>query len=90
MLFINSISAIIQAQIFEDESSSETLKNKYPEFDLSIMLPPELGGNVDHVPECVLNHESLNDTELREKIIDGCVPTVDTIFRFVISFFLKA
>lgn len=80
-LELRSISAIIQAQIFEDDSIEDKSKIKHPEFDLQIDLPPELGGNIDQVPECVLNHETLNDSELRDKIIDGTVPTVDTVFR---------
>eukprot|EP01034_Spumella_vulgaris_P034969 gene34969-43120_t len=43
-------------------------------------LPPENGGAVTEVPECVLNRETQDDAELREKIIAGRVPTVDTIF----------
>lgn len=57
-------------------------QKKHFEFDLSISLPPENGGNVSEVPECVLNRETQDDAELREKIIAGRVPTVDTIFRY--------
>lgn len=83
IFFSRSISAIIQAQIFEDDTNPEDMKNKYSEFNLRIGLPAELGGNMEVVPECVLDHETLDDSELREKIVEGCVPTVDTIFRYV-------
>lgn len=48
-------------------------------FDLDIRLPPQYGGPVYEIPEAVLNHETLNDLELRDKLIEGSVPTVDTI-----------
>jgi hypothetical protein len=51
------------------------------EFEIEIDLPPELGGHTSSIPEEVLNHETLNDLELREKLIDGVVPTVDTMYK---------
>eukprot|EP01038_Epipyxis_sp_PR26KG_P006195 gene6195-8532_t len=76
------IAAIMQAQIFEDDLSDLSSAD-HPEFDVVTTLCAEYGGHLEHVPECILNHETLNDTELREKIIGGVVPTVDTIFRFI-------
>lgn len=84
-VFSCSIASIIQAQIFEDFSFSDELKNKYPEYNVDVKLPPEYGGVMETVPESILNHETMNDMELRERILKGYVPTIDTIFRFVDS-----
>jgi hypothetical protein len=84
--FLFCISAILQAQIFDDEGCSEINKNKYPEFNLLTSLPPELGGlysSAQEMSESVLHHETVNDSRLREKILNGSVPTIDTIFRFI-------
>lgn len=77
-----SIAAILQAQIFDD-SLNEDLTNfeDSAKFELDIKLPPEYGGEVDHIPDDILNHETLNDLELRAKLISGEVPTVDTMYR---------
>lgn len=80
-MLIFSIAAIIQAQIFEDFSFSDELKNKNAEYNVDTKLAPEYGGVMNTVPEVVLNHETMNDLELREKILKGVVPTIDTIFR---------
>ncbi len=45
-------------------------------------LPAEYGGDPLTIPENILNHETLNDLELREKLLEGKVPTVDTIYRY--------
>lgn len=55
---------------------------KYPEFALTIPLPPELGGDPAYISEEILRHESLHDEDLRERLLDGSVPTVDTLYRF--------
>ena len=84
-----SIAAIIQAQIFDDVSA--TNKDVYPQFNIMPNLPPELGGhiNASQVPKSVLIQETINDSRLREKIIEGSVPTVDTIFRCLFVFSTK-
>lgn len=76
-----SIAAIIQAQIFEDEKCNDDVKSQFPVFEVEVELSPEYGGVVASVSEAVLNHETANDQELREKIVKGVVPTIDTILR---------
>lgn len=82
MHFFHSIAAILQAQIFDDSMNSglDNLEDA-AKFELNIKLPAEYGGDVDHIPEDILNHETLNDLELRDKLISGEVPTVDTMYR---------
>jgi hypothetical protein len=50
-------------------------------FEAVVELPSEWGGPTNRVPVEILNHETLNDLELREKLIEGVVPTVDTMYR---------
>ncbi len=69
----------MQAQIFDD-LSNDALSAGTP-FDMGVQLPPEYGGQVDEIPENILNHETLNDLELRVKLLSKEVPTVDTIYR---------
>lgn len=76
-----SIGAILQAQIFDNYINPEHLDLVVEEFEVEILLPPELGGPTNSIPEEVLNHETLNDLELRDKLIDGVVPTVDTMYK---------
>lgn len=45
-------------------------------------MPPHLGGVVDSYSSDVLDFEAYKDDELREKIVAGHVPTIDTIKRF--------
>ena len=78
-----SIAAIIQAQIFEDYQCSDDLKSKHSVFKVDVDLPAEYGGKVATVPEDILNNETSNDLELRELILKGVVPTIDTILRYV-------
>ena len=61
--------------------NGEPNPDEYPEFNVVIDLPPEYGGPVRDVPESIINHEALNDLQLRAKLIEGAVPTVDTIYR---------
>ena len=84
-----SIAAILQAQIFEDDSKPN--KNMYPHFNVMPDLPPEYGGHINaaDLPESILIQETINDYHLREKIIQGIVPTVDTIFRCLFMFYTK-
>ncbi len=71
----------MQAQIFDNYINPDHSNESIAEFEIQILLPPELGGPTDSIPEEVLNHETLNDLELREKLIDGVVPTVDTMYK---------
>lgn len=75
------ISAILQAQVFDDTQNPDLKNSLQTFFEVELNLPAEYGGNVDHIPEAILNHETLNDLELREKLLQGTVPTVDTIYR---------
>ena len=43
----------------------------------------EYGGVVTTVPLHILNQETKDDEVLREKIMSGKVPTIDTIYRYV-------
>lgn len=70
----------MQAQIFEDESAA-LLRGE--EFEVEIALASEYGGPLESIPEHILQHETLNDASLREKLLRGVVPTCDTIYRFL-------
>ncbi len=63
----------------EDVSSLE-----FPEFDIHVTLSDEYGGDRERIPEKILRHETVNDNELRELLMKKAVPSVDTIFRFVL------
>jgi hypothetical protein len=78
---LDSIGAILQAQIFDDLTNLEIGDEAVQDFNLDIHLPPEFGGNVSHIPEQLLNHETLHDLQLRSKLMEGLVPTVDTVYR---------
>ncbi len=80
-VYVHSIGAILQAQIFDDHMNTDLPNDMHLEFNLDIHLPAEYGGTVTEIPEQVLNHETLNDLQLRAKLIEGVVPTVDTIYR---------
>lgn len=77
----NSIAAILQAQIFDDLFNPELTEESFTEFNIDVDLPAEFGGDPLSIAENILNHETLNDLELREKLLEGKVPTVDTIYR---------
>jgi hypothetical protein len=68
--------------MFDDIYNDEYSSLEFPEFDLSMTkLPPEYGGEREIIPVEILNHETLNDNELRELLLDKALPTVDTIYR---------
>jgi hypothetical protein len=74
----------LKEYIFEDSlTDSKLVSNSSFQFELETNLLPERGGCPINVDESILNQETCNDLELREKILNGIVPTVDTIFRFV-------
>ncbi|RYH12874.1 hypothetical protein EON65_37045 [archaeon] len=74
---------MIQAQIFDDSDCPHLPRDIHPEFEMQIILECKLGGHVDKIPEHILAHETLNDTELRDKLLAGHVPTVDSIYRYL-------
>lgn len=78
-----SIAAILQAQIFDDLFNPDISVDVPPEFCLQTGLSPEEGGVTADISEIVLDFETQNDEELREKILSFEVPTIDTIYRYV-------
>jgi hypothetical protein len=56
-----------------------------PELCLNTTLGAHLGGLQPVVPEDILLRETENDQQLREQILAGNVPTVDTIIRCVVE-----
>lgn len=56
-------------------------------FELHIQLPAEDGGELTFIPESILDWETSNDLALREKLLSGDVPTIDTIYRYAHSIF---
>jgi hypothetical protein len=83
LLFL-SIAALIQGNIFEDSLSDSVVSNNSFQFELdTFFLLPECGGCAVNVDETILNQETCSDIELREKILSGVVPTIDTIYRFI-------
>lgn len=76
-----SIGAVMQAQIFDDHEALAQRVSTPPAFHLEIPLDPQYGGPTKEIPESVLMQESMFDLELREKLLAGVVPTVDTMFR---------
>ena len=67
--------------MFDDFNNEEYSSANFPLFDLLIQLPVDFGGDRESIPEEILNHETLNDTELRELLLSKSLPTVDTIYR---------
>lgn len=80
-----SIAAILQAQIFDDLFNPDLTEDNFLDFNIIVDLPAEYGGDPQTIPENILNHETLNDLELREKLLEGKVPTVDTIYRYCVD-----
>ena len=78
---------MLQAQIFESAKAHPigfaVQQEQYAEFVIEPHLPPAEGGLLDFIPSHVLQNETLHDTNLRAYILDGRVPTVYTIFRWV-------
>ena len=68
-------------QIFEDCGK----ESSHPEFDVEIQLPYKSGGDIDpaDINPDILYGETMDDEELKERILDGTVPLVDSIFRLV-------
>lgn len=54
------------------------------EFRLETTLPAEEGGITLEITDDVLEFETENDEELREKILNLEVPTIDTIYKYVV------
>lgn len=84
IIYILSIGIIIQTQIFEDCGKD----SPHPDFNVEIHLPYESGGHIDPVdikPD-VLYGETIDDPELKERILEGTVPLVDSIFRQLNSY----
>eukprot|EP01031_Cornospumella_fuschlensis_P027136 gene27136-32780_t len=84
------IGALIQAQIFDDSDCRNLPRDAHPEFEMSLILDGNLGGPIEKIPDHILAHETVNDTELRDKLLAGLVPTVDSIYRFISYLHLSA
>lgn len=67
----------------EDSEASPAVKAAHPDFDILIDLKPEFGGIVDLVPDHVLDHDACDDDDLRYKLKNNIVPSVDTITRYI-------
>mmetsp|Transcript_45355 Transcript_45355/g.33138 ORF Transcript_45355/g.33138 Transcript_45355/m.33138 type:complete len:420 (-) Transcript_45355:823-2082(-) len=84
------IGATIQAQIFDDLFIADKSKGTPLEFNLLTGLSPEDGGITYFISEQVLDFETQFDDELREKILSMEVPTIDTIYRFIVTVINRA
>eukprot|EP00981_Chlorochromonas_danica_P012320 scaffold4837_cov163-Ochromonas_danica.AAC.1 len=76
----HNIGAVMQAQIFDDHEALAQRNSTPPAFHLEIPLDPQYGGPTTNILESVLMQESMHDLELRQKLLAGVVPTVDTMF----------
>lgn len=56
----------------------------HSEFELHTTLAPQYGGPLhpDCIDEAILVNETKDDVELRDHILMGEVPLIDTIFRY--------
>lgn len=84
------IAAILQAQIFDDLYNPDLSVDFPSEFRLETALPAEEGGITLEITDDVLEFETENDEELREKILNLEVPTIDTIYKFISTIFFRA
>jgi len=59
-------------------------QHHHSEFELHTTLAPQYGGplNPDCIDEAILVNETKDDVELRDHILMGEVPLIDTIFRY--------
>lgn len=53
----------------------------FPELVMETALPPHMGGPNLPLPRDILEHETHDDPELRERMLVGTCPAVDTIYR---------
>jgi hypothetical protein len=74
------LASVLQAQIAEDSISPEELKRRHPQFDLMPQLSAELGGVVEVTQDC-LDADAPEDSDLRYKLENELVPSVETIAR---------
>ena len=86
------MASVIQAQVCEDVDSVPSFlsdPNLYNLHKISTPfnyvpdLPVAFGGTVTSLDIGILNQEASEDIVLREKIIEGTVPTIDTIYRYM-------
>jgi hypothetical protein len=59
-------------------------QHHHSEFELHTTLAPKYGGPLhpDCIDEAILVNETKDDVELRDHILMGQVPLIDTIFRY--------
>jgi hypothetical protein len=65
----------------EDSESPREVQSMHREFDLLPDLKPEYGGVVDSLSEATVDNDAYDDDELRYKLMNNIVPSVDTITR---------
>ena len=82
VLYVRSLASVVQAQICEDDDSIPANTCPSSDFDIIPDLPVEQGGVVTRVSLHILNQETRDDDVLRDKIVRGKVPTIDTIYRY--------
>lgn len=87
MIHICSISAVLQANIFEDlefpnkESIPPTIFDVFPD------IAPAVGGTL-HYNESNVPMEAIRDIPLRESIFAGLVPSAEMIVRYDLALFI--
>ena len=54
LCFVNSVAAVIQAQVFEDDNLDDERKLLFTEFNFIPELPADVGGHIDTIPERIL------------------------------------
>lgn len=77
------LGSVIQAQMVEDDECPPEIKALYPEFNQTPDLTPEYGGVVDVLPDAIVDSDAYDDEDLRWKLKNNIVPSVDTITRYI-------
>lgn len=67
----------------EDDECPPEVKVLHPEFDHIPDLTPECGGVVDVLPDAIVDSDAYDDEDLRWKLQNNIVPSVDTITRYI-------
>ena len=86
------ISAVIQGLLVDDDLAHNGSKyNGCSDFNVVPELPPELGGVfTSPIPEKLIEKESQDNEDLRQKLKDGRIPLIDNICRFLLYINYKA
>jgi hypothetical protein len=81
--YFRSIASIIQSEICNHLPFAKMHQNRLQDLNILTTLPPHLGGPADTLDPLLVERETLGDPELREQLLLGTVPTVDTILRYI-------